>query len=40
MFNDESALIPFDTSPLPGGPWLIFAPHPDDETFGMGGKNF
>jgi len=38
MFNDESALIPFDTSPLPDGPWLIFAPHPDDETFGMGGS--
>jgi len=38
MFNDESALIPFDTSPLPDGPWLVFAPHPDDETFGMGGS--
>jgi len=38
MLNDESALIPFDTSPLPDGPWLIFAPHPDDETFGMGGS--
>ncbi|MDZ7762773.1 MAG: PIG-L deacetylase family protein [Desulfovermiculus sp.] len=22
---------------LPPGPWLVFAPHPDDETFGMGG---
>ena len=38
MFNDESALIPFGTSPLPDGPWLVFAPHPDDETFGMGGS--
>tara|TARA_B100000686_G_scaffold328268_1_gene388080 strand:+ start:1427 stop:2155 length:729 start_codon:yes stop_codon:yes gene_type:complete len=38
MLNDESVLIPFDTSSLPGGPWLIFAPHPDDETFGMGGS--
>ena len=38
MLNDESVLIPFDTSPLPDGPWLIFAPHPDDETFGMGGS--
>ena len=38
MLNDESVLIPFDTSPLPDGPWLIFAPHPDDEAFGMGGS--
>tara|TARA_S200000501_G_scaffold376677_2_gene432336 strand:- start:2963 stop:3700 length:738 start_codon:yes stop_codon:yes gene_type:complete len=37
MFNKEDALIPFDTSPLPFGPWLVFAPHADDETFGMGG---
>ncbi len=21
---------------LPLGPWLVFAPHADDETFGMG----
>ncbi len=33
----EEALIPYRTSPLPEGPWLVFAPHPDDETFGMGG---
>ena len=33
----EEALIPYQTSPLPEGPWLVFAPHPDDETFGMGG---
>ena len=38
MLNDESVLIPFHTSVLPDGPWLIFAPHPDDETFGMGGS--
>ena len=37
MFNKEDALIPFNTSPLPSGPWLVFAPHADDETFGMGG---
>ena len=37
MFNKEDALIPFDTSPLTFGPWLVFAPHADDETFGMGG---
>ena len=22
---------------LPPGPWLVFAPHSDDETFGLGG---
>ena len=37
MFNQEDVLIPFSTSPLPRGPWLVFAPHADDETFGMGG---
>ncbi len=31
-------LIPYQTSSLPEGPWLVFAPHPDDETFGMGGS--
>ena len=34
----EDALIPYHTSPIPKGPWLVFAPHPDDETFGMGGS--
>ena len=38
MFNQEDILIPFHASPLPKGPWLIFAPHADDETFGMGGS--
>jgi LmbE family N-acetylglucosaminyl deacetylase len=33
----SSDLIPHESSPLPPGPWLIFAPHPDDETLGMGG---
>ena len=37
MFCQEDALIPFQPSKLPKGPWLIFAPHADDETFGMGG---
>lgn len=37
MFNREDVLIPFNTSPLPSGPWVVFAPHADDETFGMGG---
>src|SRR5690606_40585689 len=34
---DEAAIIPYRVSPLPPGPWLVFAPHADDETFGMGG---
>lgn len=34
----EEKFIPFSASPLPPGPWLVFAPHPDDETFGMGGS--
>ena len=38
MLNPEHALIPFQTSELPLGPWLVFAPHADDETFGMGGS--
>tara|TARA_B100002003_G_scaffold248853_1_gene283615 strand:- start:990 stop:1760 length:771 start_codon:yes stop_codon:yes gene_type:complete len=38
MLNPEQFLIPFQTSPLPAGPWLVFAPHADDETFGMGGS--
>ena len=37
MFNQEDVLIPFNASPLPSGPWIIVAPHADDETFGMGG---
>jgi N-acetylglucosamine malate deacetylase 1 len=36
--NPEHRLIPFETSPLPQGPWLVFAPHADDETYGMGGS--
>lgn len=33
----EEHLIPYTTSSLPPGPYLVFAPHPDDETLGMGG---
>ncbi len=33
----ENHFIPFQTAELPRGPWLVFAPHPDDETFGLGG---
>ena len=37
MLHPEHELVPFEVSPLPPGPWLVFAPHADDETFGMGG---
>ncbi len=36
--NPEHRLIPFETSELPQGPWLVFAPHADDETYGMAGS--
>lgn len=38
MLNPEHHLIAFDCAELPPGPWLVFAPHADDETFGMGGS--
>lgn len=36
---DEAQMIPYTTTELPisTGPWLVCAPHADDETFGMGG---
>lgn len=34
----EHQLVPYQTVDLPPGPWLVFAPHPDDETYGMGGS--
>ena len=36
--NPEHILLPFAPASLPLGPWLVFAPHADDETFGMGGS--
>ncbi|MBF0468535.1 MAG: PIG-L family deacetylase, partial [Desulfamplus sp.] len=33
----ENDLLPYSASQLPPGPYLVFAPHPDDETLGMGG---
>ncbi len=36
MIN-ENELIPYEQSPIPDGPYLVFSPHPDDETLGMGG---
>ncbi len=37
MLNPEHVLIPFEAADLPPSPWLVFVPHADDETFGMGG---
>lgn len=37
VFVQESDLVPYSTSAIPDGSYLIFAPHPDDETIGMGG---
>ena len=37
MLNPEHVLLPYSLSELPKGPWLVFAPHADDETYGMGG---
>lgn len=37
MLNPEHVLLPYAVSELPAGPWLVFAPHADDETYGMGG---
>ncbi len=34
----EISFIPFDSSNVPQGSWLVFAPHPDDESFGLGGS--
>ena len=33
----ESTYLPSSPAPLADGSWLVLAPHPDDETFGMGG---
>lgn len=37
MSLTEIDYIPQTASPLFPGPWLVLAPHPDDETYGMGG---
>ncbi len=38
MISDESSYLPSQAACLPPGPWLVIAPHSDDETFGMGGS--
>lgn len=37
--HNENRFVPYDATELPvnTGPWLVFAPHADDESFGMGG---
>jgi LmbE family N-acetylglucosaminyl deacetylase len=37
VLNQEDSFLPFSTAECPQGPWLVFAPHADDETYGMGG---
>lgn len=37
MQLSEPDYLPQHAADLPDGPWLVLAPHPDDETFGMGG---
>lgn len=37
MRFEESQLVPLAGSDPPPGPVLVLAPHPDDETFGVGG---
>jgi LmbE family N-acetylglucosaminyl deacetylase len=34
---DELSYLPAVAGSLPAGPWLVISPHPDDETFGLGG---
>lgn len=36
MFK-ENQFIPYTNTPQPEGKYLVFAPHPDDEAFAMGG---
>ena len=35
--QQENALVPFKTVDIAPGKWIVFAPHADDESFGMGG---
>jgi LmbE family N-acetylglucosaminyl deacetylase len=37
LITNETSYLPSKVSPIPNGSWLVLAPHPDDETFGMGG---
>lgn len=35
-FVEEFQLVPYQPGFPPGNRWLVLAPHPDDETFGLG----
>lgn len=35
-FVEEFRLVPYQPGFPPGNRWLVLAPHPDDETFGLG----
>ena len=37
MYLNEADYLPQSPGALFPGPWLVFAPHPDDESYGMGG---
>jgi len=35
--KEENEIIPYNVQTVPEGKWIVFAPHHDDETIGMGG---
>lgn len=37
LMLSESSLIPYATTDVPKGDFLVFSPHPDDEVFSLGG---
>lgn len=36
--KQENEILPYETKKIPDGSWIVFAPHFDDETIGMGGS--
>jgi hypothetical protein len=39
IFMYEKDLVPYETSNIPTGDWIVFSPHHDDEAIGMGGSS-